>query len=54
MNSQQQPYGFTFSHLQTKVMGLRPIAQSVVLRTWEQEVAGLIPGSAKILSDDWW
>ena len=31
-----------------------PIAQSVVLGTWEQEVAGLIPASANILSGDWW
>ena len=29
-------------------------AQSVALRTWEQEVAGSIPGSANILSEDWW
>ena len=28
------------------------IAQSVALRTSEQEVAGSIPGSAKILTDD--
>ena len=27
-----------------------PIAQSVALRTWEQEVAGSIPGSAITLS----
>ena len=31
-----------------------PIAQSVTLRTWEQEVDGSIPGSANILSEDWW
>ena len=31
-----------------------PIAQSVVHRTWEQEVAGSIPSSANILSEDWW
>ena len=31
-----------------------PIAQSLSLRTWEQEVTGLIPGSASILSEDWW
>ena len=30
-----------------------PIAQLVALRTWEQEVAGLIPSSANILSKDW-
>ena len=29
----------------------RPIAQSVVLWTWEEEVAGSIPGLANILSD---
>ena len=28
------------------------IAQSVALQTWEQEVAGLISGSANILSED--
>ena len=31
-----------------------PIAQLVALRTWEQEVARSIPGSANILSEDWW
>ena len=31
-----------------------PIAQSVVLWTLEQEVGGSIPGSANILSEDWW
>ena len=32
-----------------------PIAQLVVItRTWEQEVAGSIPDSANILSEDWW
>ena len=30
-----------------------PKAQSVALRTWEQQVAGSIPGSANILSEDW-
>ena len=30
--------------------GPSPIAQSVALRTWEQEVAGSIPGSGNILS----
>ena len=33
---------------------LSPIAQSVALGTWEPEVAGLIPGSANILSEDLW
>ena len=27
--------------------------QSVELVTWEQEVAGSIPGSARIISEDW-
>ena len=27
-------------------------AESVVLRTWEQEVAGSVPGSANTLSED--
>ena len=31
-----------------------PIAQSLVLRTWEQKVAGLIPSLANILWEDWW
>ena len=31
-----------------------PIVQSVAYSTWEQEVTGLIPGSANILSKDWW
>ena len=30
------------------------IAQLVVWWTWEQEVTGSIPGSADILSEDWW
>ena len=32
--------------------GPSPIAQSVALQTREQEVAGSIPGSANILSED--
>ena len=31
-----------------------PIAQPVVLRTWEQEVAGSILDSANILAEDKW
>ena len=33
---------------------LSPIAQSVALQSWVQEVAGSIPGLANIHSEDWW
>ena len=34
------------------MQGAEPIAQLVAHRTWEQEVADSIPGSANILSED--
>ena len=40
----------TYSY-QTKFNLPSPIAQYVALRTWEQEVAGSIPGSANIHSE---
>ena len=45
---------FWLSYLKMKKKKPSPIAQLVALQTWEQEVADSIPGSANILSEDWW
>ena len=44
------PYSYT-NHSQKHFAKPR---SSVALQTWEQEIAGLIPGSANIIYEDWW
>ena len=44
---------FNFGYISLFTEEPSPVAQLVVLRTSEQEVAGSIPGSANVPSEDW-